>query len=109
VVFTGDTEPCDSVVQLARGADLMFAMCWDDEDYMESHGEGVGVSGARGAAEMASRAGVSRLVLVHSQPRLDDEEAKSRAIAHAEEIYSGDVMLATELSVVDVTADAVAG
>jgi ribonuclease BN (tRNA processing enzyme) len=103
VVFTGDTEPCDSVVDLARGADLMFAMCWDDEDYMESHGEGDGVSGARGAAEMASRAGVSRLVLVHSNPRLDEVEAKTRAIGHARELYSGDVMVATELSMVEMT------
>lgn len=102
VVFTGDTEPCDSVVDLARGADLMFAMCWDDEDYMASHGEGDGVSGARGAAKMAERAGVSHLVLVHSQPRLDDDEVKRQAIDHAHEEYSGEVTLATELSVVEV-------
>jgi ribonuclease Z len=101
VVFTGDTEPCDSVVELARGADLMFAMCWDDEDYMASHGEGDGVSGARGAAGMAARAEVGRLVLVHSNPRLDEPDARDRAIAHAGEIYSGEVTLASELSVVD--------
>jgi ribonuclease BN (tRNA processing enzyme) len=50
---------------------------------------------------MAARAGVSRLVLVHSNPRLEDDEAKNRAIAHAQEFYSGDVTLATELSVVE--------
>ena len=31
VIFTGDTQPCDSVTELARGADLMLCMCWDDQ------------------------------------------------------------------------------
>ena len=102
VVFTGDTAPCDTVTELAMGADVMFAMCWDDEDYMESNDETVGVSGARGAARMAARARVSRLVLVHSHSRLDGDEAREKAIGHAGEIFPGEVSLATELSVVEV-------
>ncbi|MCH2508464.1 MAG: MBL fold metallo-hydrolase, partial [Dehalococcoidia bacterium] len=31
VVFTGDTEPCDSVIELAKDADLMLCMCWDEQ------------------------------------------------------------------------------
>ena len=102
VVFTGDTAPCDSVVELATGADVMFAMCWDDEDHMAANDETTGVSGARGAAGMAARAGVSRLVLVHSHSRLDGDEAREKAIAHAGEIFAGEVILATELSVVEI-------
>jgi ribonuclease BN (tRNA processing enzyme) len=47
---------------------------------------------------MAARAEVSRLVLVHSNARLDDDDAKNRAIAHAQEAYSGELTLAPELS-----------
>lgn len=31
IVFTGDTEPCDSIVALAKDADLLFCMCWDNQ------------------------------------------------------------------------------
>ena len=39
IVFTGDTEPCQSVVDLAAGADAMLCMCWDDQEEMERNGE----------------------------------------------------------------------
>ena len=32
VVFTGDTQPCNSVIDLARDADVMLCMCWDDQE-----------------------------------------------------------------------------
>ena len=40
VVFTGDTEPCQSVVELAAGADAMLCMCWDDQEEMDRNGGG---------------------------------------------------------------------
>ena len=53
VVFTGDTQPCQSVIELARGADLMVCMCWDDQEEMDQDGEGTGQCGTTGAARMA--------------------------------------------------------
>jgi hypothetical protein len=38
---------------------------------------------------MASGAGVSRLVLVHTNSRLDGDEVKRRAIGHAGETFPG--------------------
>ena len=70
IVFTGDTEPCDSVVELARDADVMFCMCWDDEESMEANRETHGVCGTMGAALMAQEAGVKKLVLAHLGPNL---------------------------------------
>ena len=32
VVYTGDTEPCNDVVELARGTDVLVSMCWDEDD-----------------------------------------------------------------------------
>ena len=60
VVFTGDTQPCQSVVDLARGADLMLCMCWNDQDEMDGDGEGGGQCGTTGAARMAQEAGVKQ-------------------------------------------------
>ena len=39
VVFTGDTQPCDSVIELSKGADALVCMCWDDQEVMDSTGE----------------------------------------------------------------------
>ncbi|HEX6947467.1 MAG TPA: MBL fold metallo-hydrolase [Acidimicrobiia bacterium] len=101
VVFTGDTEPCDSVVELAKEADALFAMCWDDQDVMEAQGEDLGVMGPAGAADMARRAGVRKLVLVHSQPTLNDRETADRAVERARSLFDGEVVLANELTVLE--------
>ena len=58
IVFTGDTQPCDSVTQLARGADMMLCMCWDEQAVMDANGEYIGQCGTTGAARMAQAAGV---------------------------------------------------
>src|SRR5207244_4041410 len=58
IVFTGDTQPCASVVNLARGADMMVCICWDDQERMGAMGEAGGQCGTTGAARMAEEAGV---------------------------------------------------
>ena len=53
VIFTGDTEPCETVLKLARDADMMVCMCWDEQAAMENNNEHRGQCGTTGAAEMA--------------------------------------------------------
>src|SRR5919106_4848337 len=52
VVLTGDTQPCRSVIDLARGAEMLLCMCWDDQERMTQSGENFGQCGTSGAAEM---------------------------------------------------------
>ena len=40
VIFTGDTQPCDTVTELARDADMMLCMCWDDQAVMDCQRRG---------------------------------------------------------------------
>jgi ribonuclease Z len=68
LVFTGDTEPCDATIAVARGAGLLvhdgtFA---DDE---ADRARQTGHSTARQAAEVAREAGVSMLALTHLSSR----------------------------------------
>lgn len=98
VVFTGDTEPCDSVTDLARDADVMLCMCWDVQSEMERVGEARGQCGTIGAGRMAEEAGVDRLVLVHSGPSLNDPSVADPAIEKISSVYSGTVVLANELT-----------
>jgi ribonuclease Z len=102
VVVTGDTEPCDSVVELARDARALMSMCWDHQEHMAVDGESAGQCGTTGAAEMARRAGVDKLILVHRGPALEGEESEAKALADVRDIFDGEVILADELDVIEV-------
>ena len=102
VVFTGDTQPCQSVVDLARDADAMLCMCWDDQDVMDANGEGSAVCGTTGAAQMAQEAGVKKLVLVHIGHNLAKHGAMEKGIGDIKRIYGGQVIFSDELMSFDV-------
>lgn len=70
IVYTGDTRPTDSVVELARGADILIHECTLAEDLRQRADETLH-STPVGAAEVARRAGAKLLVLVHLSPRYD--------------------------------------
>ena len=97
VVLTGDTRPCPSVTDLARGADLMLCMCWDDQEIMEQNGEFDGQCGTTGAARMAQEAGVKKLVLVHIGPHLSGHGPMEKGIGDIREIYDGEIIFSEEL------------
>jgi len=97
VVFTGDTQPCDSVIELAKGADVMLCMCWDDQEIMNLNGENVGQCGTTGAAEMAQAAGVKKLVLSHMGPHLSQHGPLEKGIGDVRRIFSGEIIFAEEL------------
>src|SRR3989304_3435664 len=97
IVFTGDTQPCRSVVDLARGADMMLCMCWDDQERMQANGEAPGQCGTTGAAQMAQEAGVKKLVLVHIGPHLSTHGPMEKGIGDVRRIYSGEIIFADEL------------
>lgn len=71
VVYSGDTRPCSSLSDLARGADLLiheatFASDLSQEARARAH------STAGEAAETAMKAGAKRLALTHISPRHQD-------------------------------------
>ena len=71
IVYSGDTRPSESIVELARGADVLIHECTLAEDLREKANENLH-STPVGAAETAKRAGVKQLVLVHISPRYED-------------------------------------
>jgi ribonuclease BN (tRNA processing enzyme) len=69
LVYTGDTGPCERVIELARGADVLLAEA--------AHPPGQGLPPAlhltgREAAEHAAAAGVGRLLLTHIPSWVDE-------------------------------------
>ena len=102
VVFTGDTEPSGTVVDLARDADVMLCMCWDDQEAMERNGESPGVCGTTGAATMARDAEAKKLVLVHTGPRISSHGPMEKGIGDITRIYDGELVMAEEFLTFDV-------
>jgi ribonuclease Z len=67
VVYSGDTEPCSSVVEISKGADLLI----HDATFVEKMDNRMH-SGAADAAQAAKKAGVKFLILTHFSRRYQD-------------------------------------
>ena len=102
IVFTGDTRPCDSVQELAKGADTLLCMCWGDQAEIEASGESPAVSGTLDAARMARDVGVGKLVLVHVGADLAVPGAREKGIGDIKAVYDGELVFSEEAMVVDV-------
>ncbi len=84
LVYSSDTEPCEALVRLGTGADLLLH---------EATGDAQGHSSPRQAGEMAAAMGAKRLVLVHLANSGDEERWRQEA----EEAYAGPVFIAHDL------------
>jgi ribonuclease Z len=92
VVYSSDTEPCDAVAELARGAGTLV----HDATYGASDGARYGAhSSAAEAAEIAARAGVARLILTHLDAA--HHAATDALVEAARARFSGEIEVAEEL------------
>jgi ribonuclease BN (tRNA processing enzyme) len=95
LAYTADTGPTESLVDMARGCDVLVA---------EASWQSDGVTRppihmtAREAGEMAARSESGRLVLTHIRPYLDRERSRQEAAA----AFEGDVAAAVEGLTVEV-------
>ncbi|NMH76677.1 MBL fold metallo-hydrolase [Pseudonocardia xinjiangensis] len=90
LVYSGDTGPCDGLVELARGADVLLCEAtWPHvTEWWEQPPPGVHLSG-RQAGEHAEAAGVGRLLLTHVPAWFDGDQL----LAEAKAAFSGPVEL----------------
>ncbi len=92
VVYSSDTEPCEAVVALARGARTLI----HEATFAAGSAERFGVhSTAAEAGEVAARAGVQRLLLTHMDPAHHDEVEALAGQARSR--FGGIVEIAEEL------------
>jgi len=97
IVFAGDTGPCEAIIRLAQGADVLVVNCWDHQETMDKNGEAPGQTGTWDAAKMARDAGVKMLVLSHTGPRLAEPGSRERAIRDISRLYEGEIIFGEEL------------
>jgi ribonuclease Z len=84
VVYSSDTSPCDTLVQLARGADVLLH---------EASGAASGHSSAAMAGSIARQAGVGHLALIHYDVKGDSDGL----IAEAHYTFDGRVTVTHDL------------
>jgi ribonuclease BN (tRNA processing enzyme) len=86
-VYTGDTEYCLSVVELARGADTLLIECsFPDEAPVPGHLTPSGV------ARIASEAGVRRVVLTHIYPAAEVKDL----VTEVGRGFEGEILIAED-------------
>lgn len=84
ICYSTDTGPCEAVVRLADGADILIH---------EASGSASGHSSPAEAGRVASDAGVKTLVLIHYDPGSAPDDLKRQARA----TFSGEVIVARDL------------
>ena len=102
IVVTGDTRPCKSVLDLAKGADVLVCLCVAAQSDIAGTPEEDYMCGSTAAATMAQEAGVKKLVLVHQKHTLDEPGATERVIADIAKVYDGSIIWGNELMEFDV-------
>jgi ribonuclease Z len=88
VSYSTDTGPCDPVVDLAQGANVLIH---------EAAGAAQGHSSALEAGEDAAKAEVETLVLIHYPPEVEAEVLAKEA----GEAFEGDVLVAEDLMILE--------
>jgi ribonuclease Z len=83
VVYTGDTRPCQSVIELALGADVLIHESMFSQEDIESTKDAAH-STTKQAAEVALNAQVKRLYLTHISQRYTEPE---KLLAEAREVF----------------------
>jgi ribonuclease BN (tRNA processing enzyme) len=88
LVYSGDTDYCRNIVELARGADLLLLEC--------SFPEGMKVKGHLTpalAGRIANEAGCKRLCLTHFYPPCDCSDIRG----DCQKVFPGEVLLAEDM------------
>jgi len=73
IVYSGDTRPCESVLELAKECDILIHEGMVDDNLRDKANE-YGHSTITQAAEIAKKANVGRLFIVHISPRYTLED-----------------------------------
>lgn len=89
MAYSCDTSPCEEVIRLSEGADVLIH---------EATGESPGHSSAKQAGEIAKKAEVGKLYLIHYPT---GKFAKGDLVAEAKTTFPGDIALAKDFMTLD--------
>lgn len=94
VVFTGDADYDQRIIEFAGKADLLVADCsFPDENKTKGH------LSAKECGIVAQKAGVKKLLLSHLYPADSPDTERTK---ESSEFFHGDILLAEDLMVIDI-------
>lgn len=91
VAFSGDTAPADTVVELARDADLFVMEAVHREEVIQRFPSHISETGTVSAGRLATEARAKRLVINHQSPTLDPHDQTTLGIHEVRSAYAGPV------------------
>lgn len=114
VVFTGDTGPCEALVELAKGADLMFGEMMDldvtmqrvrgrnpnmPEERIQMIGQHLSKHhiSTEELGAIASRAGVKEVVAIHFPPGIAIPQTADQYVERMGKVYDGKFSIGQDL------------
>lgn len=89
--FSGDTAPCQAVVELCRDADLAVIEAVHREVVGDSLASRISETSTESAGRMASSAGAKRLLINHQSVTMDGPGETERGIAEVARHFAGEL------------------
>jgi len=97
VCYTGDSGASDTIVELARGCDMLIHMNHYFSGTAPSPAYRAAVGNHRDNAETARKAGVKTLVLTHLLTQIDQPRIREQIVQEIREVYDGKVVWGEDL------------
>lgn len=100
IVYTGDTRPCESVIEASKNADLMIhdgTLSEETKEYAIDYMH----STALEAAEVAKKASVRKLILTHLSARYSDLDGARKLREEARQVFEN-TEVASDLMTIEV-------
>jgi ribonuclease BN (tRNA processing enzyme) len=95
--YSGDSSPCDELVELARGCDVLIHMNHYVSGTEPSAAYRAACGHHLGNADLARKAGVKTLVLTHIPPDIDTPDTRHRIVREVQAIFDGRVVWGEDL------------
>jgi len=93
IVFAADCGDCESLRELAKGADAMVIGCVlvGSADLYDNI-----ITGTKNVADIATAAGVKSVILTHTSPGYVNPGVKEESVADIARMYAGDIIFPEE-------------
>jgi ribonuclease BN (tRNA processing enzyme) len=109
VCYSGDSGPSDSIVELARGCDMLIHMNHYFSGTEPTPAYRAACGNHRDNAVIAKRAGVKTLVLTHLLAQIDLPGIREQIVHEIQQVFDGKVIWGEDLMRLDLTGSRVAG
>ena len=109
VCYSGDSGPSDSIVELAKGCDILIHMNHYFSGTEPTPAYRAACGNHRDNAIIAKRAGVRTLVLTHLLAQIDLPGIREQIVHEIQEVFDGKVIWGDDLMRLDLTGSRVAG